>query len=670
LYASTTTLAGRALAEQKLGGLADGVFFAPLDYRSAVRRVLRRLRPAVVVILETEIWPNLYRESKRAGAALVVVNGRISDRALPAYRRWRGFFRHVLCWPDEILAQSEEDHRRYIEAGAPPDRVKDGGNLKYDFTPPVAGVASQIARFLECAKPEKIWIAASTMPPMDTGDVDEDDAVIAAFSQITRPGLLLVLAPRRPERFDVVAEKLKRAGIRFVRRTRLIGAGDVLLLDSIGELAPLFERADVVFMGGTLARRGGHNVLEPAYFGRPVIVGPHMENFSAIAAEFNAAGALERIGDAGQLGNAVGRLLDDRPRAETLGRRARDLANAKRGVTSRISGEILRVYDEGLPERPRLLAARVLLTPLTWLWRAGHRMHFARGMTAQHSLKTPVVSIGGLTMGGAGKSPMVAHLAAKLRERGRNPAILTRGYKTGDEARMFLRAGNAHVGIGADRFATGRRLEQERAPDIFLLDDGFQHFGLARVHDVVLIDALDPLGGGVFPLGRLREPFGNIKRATEIVITRVEPDQGTAGLERLLRRYNAEAPVFRSRVVPRQWVDLERGTACEISAAGFRRVAAFCGLAVPRAFWRTLEELGLEVTFHRAFGDHHQYRADELRRLAKEAAATGAEALVTTEKDAINLCEDAVTLVAPHRLLWLKIGIEIDNEEEFLSRIL
>jgi 3-deoxy-D-manno-octulosonic-acid transferase len=670
LYASTTTLAGRALADQKLAGLADGVFYAPLDYRSAVRRVLRRLRPSLVVILETEIWPNLYRESKRAGAALLVVNGRISNRALPAYRRWRGFFQHVLRWPDEILAQSEEDRRRYIEAGAPPDRVKVSGNLKYDFTPPASGVASEIAQFLQCVKPEKTWIAASTMPPMDTGDVDEDDAVIAAFLQIKRPGLLLVLAPRKPERFDVVAEKLKRAGIPFVRRTRLTGPADVLLLDSIGELAPLFERADVVFMGGTLARRGGHNILEPAYFGRPVIVGPHMENFSAIAAEFNAACAWEQIGDAGQLGNAVARLLDERSRAVTLGCRARDLANAKRGVTSRTSGEILRAYEEGLPEPPRLLAARVLLTPLTWLWRAGHRIHFARGMAARRALNTPVVSIGGLTMGGSGKSPMVAHLAARLRAMGRNPAILTRGYKTGDEARMFLRAGDAHVGIGAERFATGRRLEQERAPDIFLLDDGFQHVRLARAHDVVLIDALDPLGGGVFPLGRLREPFANIKRATEIVITRVEPDRGTAGIERLLRRYNAEAAVFRSRVVPRQWVDLERGTAHEISAPGFRRVAAFCGLAVPRAFWRTLEDLGLEMTSRRAFSDHHHYRADELRRLAKEAAATGAEALVTTEKDAINLCEDSVTLVAPHRLLWLKIGIEIDSEEEFLSRIL
>ena len=187
IYVSTTTLAGRATADQKLAGLADGVFFAPLDYRSMVRRVLRRLRPALVVVLETEIWPNLYRESKRAGASLMIVNGRISDRALPRYRRWRGFFRHVLCWPDAILAQSEEDARRFVIAGAPPDRVRVAGNLKYDFTPPASGIAPEIARFLDRIGPREIWIAASTMAPMTAGDVDEDDAVLAAFPR-AKPG--------------------------------------------------------------------------------------------------------------------------------------------------------------------------------------------------------------------------------------------------------------------------------------------------------------------------------------------------------------------------------------------------------------------------------------------------------------------------------------------------
>ncbi len=473
LFVSTTTLAGRATAEQKLAGLADGVFYAPIDYRSTVRRVLRQLRPSLVVVLETEIWPNLYREAKRSGASLLIVNGRISDRALPRYQRRSWFFRHVLAQPDAILVQTEEDARRYAIAGAPRERVRVGGNLKYDFTPPASGIAPDIVDFLGETRANDVFIAASTMPPAVAGDVDEDDAVIEAFREVsaTHPGLLLILAPRKPERFDIVAEKLSRAGVAFTRRTSLkpLSLPGVLLLDTIGELAALFERAGVVFMGGTLAQRGGHNILEPAHFGKPIIVGPHMENFAAIAEEFHRAKALTLIQRPAELAGAVTQLLAD---GSASGDRARALAQSKRGVTARIASEIWEAFSEGVPSPLHKLPARVVLTPLSWIWRAGHRSNVAASLAAQQSLETPVISIGGLTMGGVGKSPMVAHLAERLRTAGRNPAILTRGYKrksaepivlvrrgeiasldlTGDEAQMFLRAGDAHVGIGAQTF--------------------------------------------------------------------------------------------------------------------------------------------------------------------------------------------------------------------------
>ena len=678
VYVSTTTLAGRAIADQKLG---SSVFFAPLDYRSVLQRVLRRLRPAVVVVLETEIWPNLYRESKRAGASLMIVNGRISDRALPRYRRRRAFFRHVLCWPDAILVQTEEDRRRFIASGAglqPAIRV--AGNLKYDFTPPAA-ITPELASFLDRIHPEKIWIAASTMPPAAPGDVDEDDAVFKAMPR--RPGMLLILAPRKPERFDLTAEKLARAKIPFLRRSRgldntTLDLPGVLLLDTIGELAALFERADVVFMGGTLADRGGHNVLEPAWFGKPVIAGPHMENFAEIASEFDRAGALARIQSADQLGAAVAKLLDH---PGDTGAKARELAMSRRGVTARVATEIWQAYDGAIPSPKRTLTARALLTPLSWLWRAGNHIHAWR---RPRSLATPVISVGALTMGGAGKSPMVAHLARRLREMGRNPAILTRGYRresreplivargaqakialTGDEAQILIRRGDAHVGIGADRFSVGRRLEQELAPDVFLLDDGFQHRRLGRARDIVLIDALDPFAGGVFPLGRLREPPRSLARAPAIVLTRCEPGRSTRAIERVLTRYNARAPVFRSRVVPLQWMDAQSGDVQDVAVAKLGRVAAFCGLGEPRSFWLTLERLDVDVTLRRTFRDHHRYSADDLKTLAAQAAETGAGALVTTEKDFMNL-----SAAAPMKLYWLKIDIEIEKEDELLQLIL
>ncbi len=692
IFVSTTTLAGRATAEQRLRGLAQGVFFAPVDYRSVVRRVLRRIRPAAVVILETEIWPNLYREAKRAGASLLVVNGRISDRALPRYRRWRGGFRHALVWPDAIFAQSAEDARRFVIAGAPPERVSVAGNLKYDFTPPAPEVAAEI---LDGLQPEVVWIAASTMPPAESGDPDEDEAVIAAFEVLarTRPGLLLILAPRRPERFDGAAEKLKRRGISFVRRSRYSDAlrlPGVLLLDSMGELGAMFERATAVFMGGTLASRGGHNILEPAYFGKPVVAGPHMENFAAIAEEFTSGGGLVRIGRADELAPAIARLLDEPREASAIGGKARALAMAKRGVVASTVKEVLKAADASVASPLRTLPARVLLTPLSWIWAAGHRRNLARGMASQRALQTKVVSVGGLTMGGAGKSPVVEYLAGRLHEMGRNPAILTRGYRkksaapmvvtprgekasvelTGDEAQVFVRAGHAHVGIGSDRFEVGRQMERTLHPDIFLLDDGFQHFRLKRDEDLVLIDALDPLAGGMFPLGRRREPLESLARATAVIVTRLDPGQGTAGIERMVRRYNSRAPVFRSHVVPLHWIDFEWDHAHALDSRPFGPVAAFCGLGSPRSFWHTLEALGVEVVFRWEFGDHHAYRPAELRRLAVQASAAGAQALVTTEKDVMNLCKNALELLHPHKLFWLKIGVEIEDEQELLRRIL
>jgi tetraacyldisaccharide-1-P 4'-kinase len=196
---------------------------------------------------------------------------------------------------------------------------------------------------------------------------------------------------------------------------------------------------------------------------------------------------------------------------------------------------------------------------------------------------------------------------------------------------------------------------------------------LKRDEDIVLIDALNPLAGGLFPLGRRREPLESLKRATAIVITRVERIEDgmeVAGIERLLRRYNARAPIYRCRIVPREWVEFDAGASHAPGSAPFRRVASFCGLGTPKSFWNTLAQLDLQVVSTWAFEDHHAYRAEDLRRLKQQAEVAGAEVLVTTEKDIMNLRYGAAQLLAPIKIFWLKIGIEIDREEEFLARVL
>jgi tetraacyldisaccharide 4'-kinase len=698
IFVSSTTLAGRALAEEKLGQLSDGVFYAPVDYCFAIRSVLRRLRPSIVVVMETEIWPNWYREIKRTGAALLVANGRISDKAMPKYRRWRWFLEHVLQWPDTILAQSEDAAERYRALGAPAGRVRNAGNLKYDFDPDSASVPPEIRGVVERCKPEQIWIAASTMPPARPGDVDEDDEVIRTFGEVARgyPRSLLIQVPRRPGRFDVVAAKLEAAGVPFLRRSALTGEDElpvpgVLLLDSIGELSGLFPLADVVFMGGTLAERGGHNILEPAFYGKPVIVGPHMENFAAINAKFAAGDALVEIGAPGDLDAAVCDLFADRAKRDRIGSDAQGLAEAERGATGRVMDEIREMSRLVVPHSPMPLPLWLVLKPLSWLWAAGGAWKRSRAMASRRWLSTPVISIGGIGMGGAGKTPFTLHLAQRLKDHGRTPAILTRGYRrrvpakstvleagaaarvtiTGDEAQLFLRAGTAHVGIGADRYATGKAVEERLHADVMLLDDGFQHWRLGRTVDFVLIDALDAFAGGdVFPAGRLREPLGALTRADAFLITRADSGSPLEGIRQRLREFNSEAPIFVSRVVPLAWVDAATGDRIPAKKLASLPAAAFCGLANPASFWRSLAAIGCKPAFCWTFGDHHHYSPREMKYMAADARAAGAEALLTTEKDLMNVPPQGIEAVEPLKLYWLQVGMAFEDEERLMEFVL
>ncbi len=691
LFVSSATLAGRAAAADKLQGIVDGVFYAPVDYVFAVRRVLRTLQPSIVIVAETEIWPNLFREVKRVGASLAIVNGRISDGAFQRDLRFRAVFAAALSHADVILAQTPPDADRFLALGGLPDRIRIGGNLKYDFEPRAAEPGSPVLAFVGRVRPAAVWIAASTMPPAHPGDVDEDDAVIATCRTLNRPDLLLILAPRKPERFDAVAKKLEAARIPYARRSALpADPANVLLLDTIGELSGLFAAADVVFMGGTLAARGGHNILEPALFGKPVIVGPHMENFQAIADDFRAAGASVAIADSAALAGAVQRLLAAPVEARDIGARARVCAEARRGATARALEDVRILYHSQVPRYRPAQPWFTIAWALSRAWAWGGRRRMARSLANRRKLDAPVVSVGNLTMGGTGKTPCVLRLTELLLGAARRPAILTRGYgrgspdshilvrpgadiraqHSGDEPKIFVRSGLAPVGIGADRFRTGADLLRHFDVDVILLDDGFQHVRLARDVDIVLIDALQPFGGGsLFPLGRLREPVDALARAQIVLITRSAFSDLPPAIERQVRRCNPSAPIFRASVEPRAWVEHRTGREFAISARPFDRAGAFCGLGNPQSFRRTLAALGVDPVDWVEFEDHHRYRPHELSRLAAQMGSRGAGALVTTEKDAVNLCEDCHDLVAPLVIYWLQVAMAIDREDEFLSAV-
>ena len=276
------------MARTRLQGV-DAVFFFPFDLPPFVNRTLTLVKPRLFLMMETEIWPNLLRACRKAGVKTMLVNGRISSRSYPRYTLARGFFRRVLLDVDRFCMQSDESARRIVDIGADPARVVVTGSLKFDSlespTSAVGRGATRVVRSFRFTTPRPVIVAGSTMK-------GEESAVLAAFAAVRRvhPTALLIMAPRKPERFGE-AEALARAeGLRVVRRTELAvdaePRADVVILDTIGELAHLFQVATVVFIGGSLADYGGHNILEPAVHGKPIVFGPYMQNFAEIAATF------------------------------------------------------------------------------------------------------------------------------------------------------------------------------------------------------------------------------------------------------------------------------------------------------------------------------------------------------------------------------------------------
>jgi 3-deoxy-D-manno-octulosonic-acid transferase len=314
----------------------DAVFYFPFDWAFIVRRTLNLVKPQVFIMMETEIWPNLLRVCRERGVKTLVINGRISPRSYPRYRMVRPFFRRVLADVDRFCMQSEESARRLIDLGADVSRVTVTGSLKFDSLERPTATAhgkprQRVLRFFRISPGRTVIVAGSTMR-------GEETAVLQAFARVkaAMPGALAVLAPRQPERFGEVERIAREAGFVVMRRSELpIDAeprADVIVLDSIGELAELYQLATAVFVGGSLVDHGGHNILEPAIFGKPIVFGPHMQNFKEIGEAFLTNGAAVQVQSPRELEDLLLPLTTDPVRRARLGAAARALVEANRGA--------------------------------------------------------------------------------------------------------------------------------------------------------------------------------------------------------------------------------------------------------------------------------------------------------------------------------------------------
>ena len=342
IFISTTTDTGQELARKRFG--ETSVFYFPMDFAFAIRPYLRALRPEMVVIAETEFWPNFIRLAHASGARIAVVNARISDRSWPSYRRFRGLLGRMLVHIDLFLAQTPEDAARLQDIGARGERVRVVGNLKFDIPEPSPpAIVERVRESIDKSGGGPVLVCGSTVE-------GEETLLLKAFENllVQHPRAVMVLAPRHPERFAAVAALLEQMSIPFRRRSVWNGEGlngGVFLLDTIGELASAYGLADVAFVGGSLVPRGGHSIIEPAKHGVPTVVGNHTENFRDIVSLFQSRDAVRIVGPA-ELPLVFLELLANDAERRALGQRAAETMRTQIGATARTADELQRLLAQ------------------------------------------------------------------------------------------------------------------------------------------------------------------------------------------------------------------------------------------------------------------------------------------------------------------------------------
>ncbi|MBI4444114.1 MAG: tetraacyldisaccharide 4'-kinase [Acidobacteria bacterium] len=686
----------------------EAVLFPPIDLAWVCRRFLRRLRPKALLVLETELWPNLFREAKRFAVPLIVVNGRISDRAYPRYHATRWLWRRVLALPDMVFAQSASDADRFQALGAPAAKVRVAGNLKFLLRPNPSPIVETLQRAIRDAGAQPVIVAGSTMPGEEKYLFDAYQRLLPEF-----PRLLMIVAPRHPERFSSVASEARAGGLPLQLRSEwradsTLQTPGIFLLDSVGELGSAYQLATIAFVGGTLVPTGGHNILEAAYFSKSIVIGPSMNNFREIAEEFLRdagigpipdgnnirVGSIVQVPDAEQMMVALKFLLRNPAVACKLGEAAQAILNQKTSGLHFILEEIERQSASGKTwaHEPESFVRKTLASATSSLFHAIAQTRVAlyhRGFFSQKRLGAKVISVGNLSFGGTGKTPLTIWLGNRLQEAGLRVSILTRGYRrrsrqavqilasgteqeqardSGDEVQLYLRHLPAPVGIAASRYEAGRLLEAQFAVDVHLLDDGFQHLALARDLDLVLIDAGNPWGARNGLPRLLRESPSALKRAHAIVLTRCESAEVPQlnALRTSLEQFNPHALFFAARTRLVAFCDPTQNTTVSIGEMQTRRPVAFCGLGHPENFFAMLERAGITVTGSETFSDHHRYSVQDVAQLEKLAGRQGADCLLTTEKDLVNLSPDARFRLP---LFWAVTETAVEEEDRFLRWI-
>lgn len=600
---SVVTSSGYDMAKRILKD-ADSVIYFPLDLPFLGESVIKRIRPGVFLPVETELWPNFLKAIRKYKIPVMMVNGRISDKSVKRYHYLRGLLKDMLGTIDKFCMQSPIDAQYIVQLGADPALVTVTGNTKFDqtYTSVSAEERVSLCEQLHLAGAYPILMAGSTHR-------GEEEILLESFLAIKKeyPKAKMILAPRDIMRAGDLSRMVQKKGMTSILRTEADKSpeGDVILLDTIGELGRLYSVGDIVFVGGSLIEQGGHNILEPAAHGKAILVGPHMFNFKDSYALFSGRGACLTVKNETELTDTILRLLTNEDEKTRMEEQTLQIIAENGGAALKSTGELRelleRIGDRRVSirkERFRDQKERVMQYLYTLVYNGEEGLFrsmvlvvlrfcsilygavvelnlalFERGIIPRKKLNATVISLGNITVGGTGKTPTAERIARLIRDDGYRVAILNRGYRAkwrgsvgvvsdgekiymsaseaGDEA--YLLAKNlpgVAVIIGSDRSKTGQYAIDKLGIDVLILDDGYQHWKLDRDLDIVLIDAAANSFGNnyILPRGTLRETLPHLDRADVCLLTKV--DQAEEGnCERVyqtIRKYNQTAPIIES----------------------------------------------------------------------------------------------------------------------------
>jgi len=685
---SVTTPTGYEVAKKELADFP--VFYAPFDVSWVTKRVMRLLHPRALLLMETEIWPNLITAAKEKGVRIGILNGRLSPNSFKGYFLIRSFLKPLLSKFSFFAVQSETDRDRFVAVGAPAERVFITGSVKFDEVSETIHVdQGKLRTSLGISSDAPVFLAGSTHP-------GEEEFMLDVFKQLQskHPKLFLILAPRHVNRAEQILEVVKKAGLEASRFSQPDAKKPILVVDVMGRLRELYAVADIVFMGGSLIKHGGQNPVEAIRFSRGVLSGPFVFNFQQIYDILKEAKAATIVHSREDLRIAADDLLSDSSKRETMGRAAKQLVLKLQGATEKqlkILGENLvlprvlskpkaentfysraeKFYLHLLKGESRSSFEKILYGFLKFLSIvysgsvAAIRELYSRNVLRTKRLPIPVVSVGNLTWGGTGKTPLVDYIADYFESRGQRVFILTRGY--GNDEMKELERGHpkAKVVVGKDRYESAVAALAILPADVAVLDDGFQHWKLGRDLDIVVINALEPFGNEyVIPAGMLREPVSSIRGAGLIMLTHTNlvSEETLENIKTRLHPYGIDSEkIIESVHEPLFFYRASSGKRVSLEALSSKQALAFSGIGHPASFEGTLKKAGLRIEPAIRFADHHAYSADELRDI--KTKASGSKETITTEKDFLRSPELMIDTVDP---LVLKIRIRVTRREELL----